>query len=438
MTEPIDVLIVGGGMITHDQLLPSIYHLQRLGVVGTISISALNARPLKELAEAPDLVEAFPGQSFTPFPGFHRVDPDTRFPDLYKEAIASLKPDNVVVVAVPDPLHYLVILEALNRDQNVLCVKPLVQKYAEGQEIDRVAKARGLYVGVEYHKRFDRRALLAKKDYAAGRFGEFKIGEARLVESWSYRFSNFQNWFTKENSDPFTYVGCHYVDQVYFVTNLRPTQVSVRGLEGAFPNGNIGYLWSLGVVTFENGAILSIINGLGYPDDGAGSNDQGLTLFCEGGEKGSIIRHNDQFRGVAHCYITGTGPGGKHYNYINPDYLRLLPWQGKGLKPVGYGYDSIDANMSAIRHLKSFASFERNRPKRASASREFLDELSVTVLLDLRRGFLKEVDRRGIIATPANSYINELVTEAARLSIGAGGTSVDIKYDPTPHVLIQT
>ena len=30
-----------------------------------------------------------------------------------------------------------------------------------------------------------------------------------------------------ENADPFTYVGCHYVDLVYFITGLRPVEVSV-------------------------------------------------------------------------------------------------------------------------------------------------------------------------------------------------------------------
>lgn len=40
MARPIDVTIVGGGMITYDQLLPSIYHLQRIGVVGGIDICA--------------------------------------------------------------------------------------------------------------------------------------------------------------------------------------------------------------------------------------------------------------------------------------------------------------------------------------------------------------------------------------------------------------
>ena len=32
----LEVAIVGGGMITHDQILPSIYHLQRMGCVGGI------------------------------------------------------------------------------------------------------------------------------------------------------------------------------------------------------------------------------------------------------------------------------------------------------------------------------------------------------------------------------------------------------------------
>ena len=35
---PINVVIVGGGMITADQLLPSAYQLQRLGIVDQIIV----------------------------------------------------------------------------------------------------------------------------------------------------------------------------------------------------------------------------------------------------------------------------------------------------------------------------------------------------------------------------------------------------------------
>ena len=54
--------------------------------------------------------------------------------------------------------------------------------------------------------------------------------------------------------------------------------------------------------------------------------------------------------------------------------------------------------------------------------------------LVMRRKLIREVDEKGIIATPANSYINELVVEAARLSILHDGKMVAISYEPHPHV----
>jgi hypothetical protein len=45
----IDVSVVGGGMITHDLILPTIYHLQRKGSVRNINICALSSPALKKL-----------------------------------------------------------------------------------------------------------------------------------------------------------------------------------------------------------------------------------------------------------------------------------------------------------------------------------------------------------------------------------------------------
>ena len=406
----LEVALVGGGMITHDQILPSLYHLQRLGHVGGIRVCALNSAPLRVLAEDAGFAEAFPGQSFAAHPPLEEP-PDRPFPDLFQEVIASLPPGNLVVVAVPDHVHYPVIRAALARDQHVLSVKPLVLKYSQSVEIEKLARQKGLFVGVEYHKRFDRRALDARLQYRRGRFGEFRCGEAKLVEPYYYRHSNFQNWFTKENTDPFTYIGCHYVDLVYFITGLRPVEVAVRGVEGKFPNGNAAYLWSLGQVGWENGAILGVLNGLGYPDEGPGTNDQGLCLFCEGDGRGAVLRHDDQFRGVSHGYIDRRA--GAAFRFVSPDYFRLVPWEGvKGLCPVGYGYDSIEASALAALRLNAAG----------------------PAGLAGRQAVLEEIDQRGIIATPANSSINELVMEAARLSITAGGRRALIDYSGVPSV----
>jgi D-galacturonate reductase len=416
-TDKVDVVIVGGGMITHDQILPSIYHLQRQGRVGAINVSALNSPPLKALSESGVFAEAFPGQAFEPWPALGEPA-DKTFPELFREAIRSLPPYNLVVVAVPDHFHGPVIRVALEHDQHVLSVKPLVPTYAQSVEIERTARGRGLLVGVEYHKRFDRRSLDARRQYRAGRFGRFRLGEAKMIEPYGYRHSNFQNWFTKENSDPFTYVGCHYVDLVYFITGLRPVEVSVRGVEGTFPNGNAGYLWAAGRVVWGNGAVMSISDGLGYPDEAAGTNDQCLVLYCEGDDCGAVLKHDDQYRGVRHGYVDRKA--GAMFRFVSPDYFRLVPWEGDGLKPVGYGYESIEAiTLSAIRLNQ--------------AARGLPDDQA----LYARQEVLQEIDQRGILATPANSFINELVTEAARLSIARDGLPAAIEYEPEPRVRLR-
>lgn len=96
----------------------------------------------------------------------------------------------------------------------------------------------------------------------------------------------------------------------------------------------------------------------------------------------------------------------------SPDFFRLVPWDGKGLRPVGYGFDSIEAIVGTARRVEAAA-----------------EGLSTAEGLDARRRILQEVDSIGLIATPANSSINELVVEAARMSILKDGLPVSIAYE---------
>jgi predicted dehydrogenase len=416
----LDLTIVGGGMITHDLILPSVYHLQRTGMVNGINICALDSAPLKILKNSPDITGAFPGQDFHAFPSVTEAE-EKKFPALYRDVIAGMKPRQMVVVAMPDQLHYEVIMESLDRDQHVLCVKPLLLKYEQAVEIEKTAFEKGLFVGVEYHKRFDRRSLIARRSYELDQLGEFIMGEAKLIEPYFYRSSNFQNWFTCENTDPFVYIGCHYVDLVYFITGLKPVELSVSGIKGKFPNGNQGYMWANGRVRFENDAVLSVINGLGYPDQAAGSNEQNLQMYFEGDGKTGMIDHDDQFRGVEHSYLEGIGCGGSHFNYINPDFYKLVPWEGEGYKPVGYGFESIAASVTTAHNIE-----------------QEVRDLAPADSLARRREMIKSIDNKGIIATPANSSVNELVVEAARLSILNEGEFATIEYGPNPGVNLRS
>jgi predicted dehydrogenase len=299
---------------------------------------------------------------------------------------------NIAVIALPDHLHFEAIMAALEAGHHVICVKPLVLTAAHGHAIENEARGRGLFVGIEYHKRFDDRSLLARTKYRAGQFGEFRLGTASLMEKWKYRHSNFQNWFTTENTDAFTYIGCHYVDLVHFITGLLPTAVSVYGIKDKFPNGNEGFLWTDARVIWNNGACLNVQNSLGYPDDGPGTNTQGLALYCSAGDKGAMLRHSDQYRGLEYVY---TEHGATTYAEPSPDYFQYVDLGSGELTPVGYGYRSIEHLVRACHRVE--ASSDRIRT-------------------------LDEIDTQGILATPANSRYNEQVIEAARRSILNGGS----------------
>jgi hypothetical protein len=210
------------------------------------------------------------------------------------------------------------------------------------------------------------------------------------------------------------------VDLVYFITGLKPVEVSVQGVKGKFPNGNEAFMWSHARVTWENGALLSVLNGLGYPDAAAGSNDQGMVLYCEGNGQTGLIFHDDHQRGVAYSYLEGIGPGGSKYNYASPDFYRLVQWEGPGLKPIGYGYESVAGITQAIHHMESETA-----------------DLEPEAALKRRREIMRKVDANGLIATPPNSYINELVIEAARMSILQDAAPVRIVYSDHPHVELK-
>ncbi|MEO8128450.1 MAG: Gfo/Idh/MocA family oxidoreductase [Bryobacteraceae bacterium] len=396
------VLVVGGGMITNDQILPSLYHMQRQGVVGSIAVCAQHARTVQKLKDSAVFAAAFPGQSFHAYP----ESGDSPQPDLYKEVIAKMARHNIVIAAVPDQLHFDVVMTALQHDQHVCCVKPLVLTVRESLLIETEARKRGLVVGVEYHKRLDDRSLMARQKYRQGLFGEFRLGTAKLMEKWYYRSSNFQNWCTTENSDAFSYIGCHYVDLVHFITGLLPASVSVYGIKDKYPNGNEGYLWSDARVIWQNGACLNVQNSLSFPDAAPGTNTQGIVMYCSGNDAGGLIEHSDQYRGLQYSYVRPR----PEFAEPSPDYFQYVNLGGAGLQPVGYGLRSIEFAVQKCIAAESAAD---------------------------PQAYLATLDAEGVLATPANSRYNELVMEAGRLSILNDAREVLIDYGPTPGVRLR-
>ena len=119
-----------------------------------------------------------------------------------------------------------------------------------------------------------------------------------------------------------------------------------------------------------------------------------------------FLSHDDQYRGMQYCYISRPeAPGSTVYSEPSADYFQYVNLGGNGLKPVGYGYRSIE-------FLVQQCLTARSKPDLAD-----------------RQAFLRATDETGIVATPANSRYNEAVIEAARLSITSDGREVPIRYE---------
>ena len=195
------------------------------------------------------------------------------------------------------------------------------------------------------------------------------------------------------------------MDLVHFITGLLPTRVSVYGIRDRYPNGNEGFLWTDARVIWSNGACLNVQNSLSFPDAAPGTNTQGLTMYCQGGESGTLLSHSDQYRGLKYSYTTRPAdPGSTIYAEPSPDYFQYVDLGGPGLTPVGYGYRSVEYIVSQCIEVESAEP-------------------------GARAAMLQQIDEDGIMATPANSSYNEQVIEAGRASILDGGREVSINED---------
>ena len=138
--------LVGGGMISIEVVLPTLFQERREGRIGNISVCSLDAKSIKRVQSE------FPDEEFVPYPDPAQVDDETKpYPDEYKRAIDTLDEHGFVLVATPDHFHTPVIMHAIENGKDVVCEKPLCLKVDEVWKIEEKAKEKGLYIYTDYH-----------------------------------------------------------------------------------------------------------------------------------------------------------------------------------------------------------------------------------------------------------------------------------------------
>jgi predicted dehydrogenase len=402
--------VIGSGMIMEDQNGPAIAQMVCRGVLGQVHIAAQGSASLRKLlghswwrARFPEL----PGGWVKTYPALE-ADPDVRRPDYYRDMFRALPRGSIVLIATPDATHVALILEALEAGFHVVTVKSLCDSYAGSVRIRDRARERGLFVGIDFHKRWDYRALVARERWHKGDFGLPRAARATMIESDPYirAGSPFDKHFVPETSDPATYVGCHYVDQFGWLTSLRPAQVATSGVLGHFESGTRCYSWAATQLTYD-GCVLQLINGLQHAADHRGRNHQGLEIWGYNPRdgRGTYFCHHDHLRGMDYVFCRDHNPG--RTTDAGSDYVGFVPRAdgSPGREMVGYGWRAIESLVAAALRVEAAGD------------------------LPARRRLLAEIDAADLIPTPENTAYLGLVYEAMRKSIQEDGHPVVIDYD---------
>lgn len=372
MERTIKIALAGAGMFGGDVHLRTYADLQRFGIAGQlarlgldqhardfadvkfelVAVATRSQKSAKHSAAAfqqlisegrvtrgPDSGKKKSGTRVT-LPSETGHAPRTYFGETPWHDILREFPDlDVVAVATPDHLHTQPILDSLTAGAHVITEKPMCLHIAEADQIIELAKTRNKVVAVDMHKRYDPDHLRIRNDIQ-NRIGAPLYGTAYLEEPLEVSTSTFK-WV--ESSDPFSYVGPHWVDLIWHYYHSKPVSLTAVGQKKRLVRDGINAYDAVQVrVDFANGMSINFHNNWITPSDFEGPVNQGHEIVGTDGK----VESDQQYRGFR--WWNAGGGSRTSNNHFTRDVQRPDGSQAY----VGYGVDSIIAGLVAVCRMK--------------------------------------------------------------------------------------
>ena len=346
MEGTVKIALIGAGMFGGDIHARTYADLQRVGIsanLGRVGLDrwAQDLAPITfELVAVATRTEASAKRAQANFKAWTGHEPRVYFGETpWVDVLQDFPALDVMSVATPDHLHTPVILAALENGTHVLTEKPMCLSIHEADQIVEKAQEKGLVVAVDMHKRYDPDHLRIHDDIL-NRIGEPLYGLAMLEEPLEISTSTFQ-W--AEQSDPFSYVGPHWVDLFYHYYKSKPASLTAVGQKKRLVRDGIDAYDAVQVrVDFENGMSIYFHNNWINPADFEGNVNQEHEIVGTDGK----VESDQQYRGFRFWYNgSGSRSANNHFtrDVRRPDGSRAY---------IGYGVDGIIVGLAAICGLK--------------------------------------------------------------------------------------
>ncbi|HCK08917.1 MAG TPA: gfo/Idh/MocA family oxidoreductase [Candidatus Latescibacteria bacterium] len=346
MEGKIKVALVGAGMFGGDVHARAYADLQKSGIAGLLARVGLDkwARDLApiefELVAIATRSEASAARACDNYESWTARRPKAYHGETpWRDVIADFPDLDVMSVATPDNLHTQVTLDSIQHGIHVLMEKPMCLAIDEADDIIAKAREKGVVVAVDMHKRYDPDHLRIQHDIAK-QIGDPLYGLAMLEEPLEVSTSTFK-W--AEESDPFSYVGPHWVDLIYNYYRSKPAALSAVGQKKRLVRDNIDAYDAVQVrVDFENGMSIYFHNNWITPDDFEGPVNQEHEIIGTDGK----VESDQQYRG----FRFWTNGGGSRTS--NNHFTRNVKRPDGSNAYIGYGTDSIHGSLVAMCRVK--------------------------------------------------------------------------------------
>jgi len=371
MSQTIKIALVGAGMFGGDVHARAYADLQRFGIAGQLARVGLDlwtrdfAGIEFELVAVATRSAASAAKAAASFKELTGYEPGAYSGDEpWKEILQDFPDLDILAVATPDHLHTQPILDALARGVHVITEKPMCLSIHEADEIIALAKANGLIVAVDMHKRYDPDHLRIKDDIQ-NRIGAPLYGTAYLEEPLEVSTSTFK-WV--ESSDPFSYVGPHWTDLIHSYYRSKPVSLTAVGQKSRLIRDGINAYDAVQVrVDYANGMSINYHNNWITPADFEGPVNQGHEIVGADGK----VESDQQYRGFR--FWNQGGGSRTSNNHFTRDVAR--PDGSKGY--LGYGVDSLIVGIAAICRVK----FQGDTPEDVAAIYPTAEDARITTAI---------------------------------------------------------
>src|SRR5438093_13661374 len=296
MEGTVKIALVGAGMFGADVHARAYADLERSGIAASLARVGLDAwarelAPVKfELVAIAARSEASAVRASAQHRAWTGREPRAYWGETPWQDVLRDFPDlDVMAVATPDHLHTPVVLAALERGAHAITEKPMCLSIEEADRIVDTARAKGLIVAVDMHKRYDPDHLRIRAELSR-RIGEPLYGLAFLEEPLEVSTRTFK-W--AEASDPFSYVGAHWTDLFYSYYRSKPVALTAVGQKKRLARDSIDAYDDVQVrVDFANGMSVYFQNNWITPPDFEGPVNQGHEIVGTEGK----IESDQQYR----------------------------------------------------------------------------------------------------------------------------------------------